>query len=180
MGSLPWFRPLRADDDAVAAVAAGDVLLLLFVAAGARAAVVAVAASGATAVDLDAVTLAGDAVALTGAAAAVGGGSAVAGERRVGRRAVGAVGQAGAGGRDGRGGEVADDVLIVDVGTSEAGSKLLDVVIAVLSVEDVLGSVGRHGLGRNDLRDGKGATLGDVKSERAALGGSVLLGRVLG
>ncbi|PSD72296.1 hypothetical protein C7G56_18600 [Acinetobacter baumannii] len=172
---------LRTHDHAVAAGALGDVLLLGLVAAGAGALRVAVTASGTTTVDLDTVALASDAVALAGAVTAVGAGCAVAGERRVGRRAVGAVGQAGSGRRDGRAGEVGDELLLVDTGTAEAGGELLNgVLVAVVSIEDVTGGMRRDWLGCLDLRGGERTALGDVNGEGAALGRSVLGVLVLG
>lgn len=148
-------------------MAAGLVLLLLVL--GVARAVGAVAAAGTTAVELDAVALAGDAVALAGAGGAVGVGGAVAGERGRGRRAVGAVGQGAAGGGDGRGAEVGEDVLVIDAGGAEAGGELIDLlVVVVVRVQDVLGRVGRHGLGGLDLRSGQGAALGDLDGEGAA------------
>lgn len=153
-------------------MAAGDGLgLVLAVAVGA----VVVAAAGTTAVELDTVALAGDAVALAGAGAAVGAGGAVAGERGAGAGAVGSVGQGRAGGHGG-GTEVGDDVLlVVETGAAEAGGELLKSL--VLSVEDVLGGVGRHGLGSLDLGGRQGAALGDVGG---AVLGRLVLGGVLG
>lgn len=171
MGPPKGCRSSRADDDAVAARVAGDVVLL--VAAGARALVVAEAAAGAAAVDLDAVALARDAVALAGAAAAVRGGRAVAGERRARRRAVRAVGQAGAGRGDGRAGEVVDVLGILESGAVEASGELVNGLVGEVGIQDVAGGVRGHGLGRDDLGDGQGATLGDVNGQRGALGGSL-------
>jgi len=167
---------LVADDDAVAAGAVGDVLVL---GGGAVRVVVGVAAAGATAVDLDAVTLAGDAVALTGARAAVRGGGAVAGQGRVGRGAVGAVRDAGAGGGGGGGAEVGDDVLLVEASGAEAGGKLLNgLLVAEVGIEDVAGGVGSHGLGSNDLRGRERAALGDVAGALGGAGALVLGGRL--
>lgn len=170
-------RHSSADDHAVAAGAGGDGLVLLVAdVALAVGAVVVVATSGAAAVELDTVALAGDAVSLAGAGAAVGAGGAVAGHGGAGRGAVGAVGQGRAGGGDGRGAEAGDDVVVLETGAAEAGGELLEgLVVVVVGVQDVLGGVGSHGLGGLDLGDGERAALGDVG--RAVARGSV---RVLG
>jgi hypothetical protein len=168
-----------ANNDAVAARAGvGHVDGLVLVAASARGAVVVTATAGATTVDLDTVALAGDAVALAGARAVVGAGGAVAGQGGAGRGAVGAVGQGRARGRHRGRAEVGDDVL-VETGAAEAGCELLDLLlVVVVGVEDVLGGMGRHGLGGLDLGDGQGATLGDVDGKVASVaGGAVLPGR---
>jgi len=82
---------LLTDNDAVAA--RGNLVLGLLVIADVAGTVgaVLIAASGATAVDLDTLALAGDSVALAGARAAVGAGGAVAGDGGAGGGAVGAV-----------------------------------------------------------------------------------------
>lgn len=139
----------------------GGLVLVLGVTVGA----VGVTTSGATTVELDAVALAGDAVSLAGAGAAVRAGGAVAGRGRAG----GAGREGRADGRDGGSAEV----LVVELGGAKAGSELLKSGLVVLSVENVLGGAGRDGLGGLDLRDGKGAALGD-------LGGGRALGRALG
>lgn len=136
-------------------------VLLLGVTVGA----VVVTTSGTTTVELDAVALAGDAVSLAGAGAAVRAGGAVAGRGRAG----GAGREGRADGRDGGGAEV----LVVESSGAEAGSELLKSSLVVLSVENVLGGAGRDGLGGLDLRNGKGAALGDLRRGRA-------LGRALG
>jgi hypothetical protein len=171
---------LDADDDTVAAGAALDVLRLGL---GRRARIL-VAAAGATAVDADAIALAGDAVALAGARRAVRGGGAVAGDRRAGAGAAGAVREAGASRGAVVGTEVVDDVLgvlvlVVDTGLGEAGAQLI-----LVKVDDVAGGVGRHGLGGLDLGDREGAALGDVAGARslgrAGLGRLAARGRGLG
>lgn len=179
-----------SNNDAVAAGAVTDVvgfLLFLFTLVGdARAVGAVVATARTTTVELDALALAGDAVALAGARAAAGVGGAVAGHGRVGGRAVGAVGERRTDRGDGRSAEVGDDVLVVEAGAAEAGSEFSELLVAaVVRVEDVLGGVGRHGLGGLDLRDGQGTALGDVNMQgsTAAAGRLVLLGgrrRLLG
>jgi len=143
-------------NDAVAAGAGGGnslVLILVLAAAGAGVAVVIKATSRSAAVELDTLALASDTVALAGARADVGSGGAVAREGRVGRRAVGAVGQGRTAGGDGRGAEVGDE-LVLNVGAAKAVGKLVKFAIVVVgSIQNVLGSVGRHGLGGLDLGD---------------------------
>lgn len=167
------------DNDSVAAAGVGVdgliVVLLLGLVEDRGAVGVGLTAAGTATVELDALALAGDAVPLTCAGAAVRVGSAVAREGRAGRRGVGAVRERGAGGRHGRGAEVGDD--IVDVSVAKAGAELVNLIlVVVVGVQDVLGRVGRHGLGSLDLRNGQGAALGDVDGQRLARG----LGRGLG
>jgi hypothetical protein len=160
---------LVADD----AVAAGRALVLLILGVGAVLRVV--AAARAATVEEDTLALAGDAVSLAGAGAAVGGGGAVAGELRAGRGAVGAVRDGRAGGGSGR----RDVHVVVETGSAEAGGELVHGLgVVVVGVQDVLGGVGRHGLGGLDLRDGQGAALGDLERERRAgrLGGALAAG----
>lgn len=148
--------PMHLCNDAVAAGAGGGnslVLILVLAAAGAGVAVVIKATSRSAAVELDTLALASDTVALAGARADVGSGGAVAREGRVGRRAVGAVGQGRTAGGDGRGAEVGDE-LVLNVGAAKAVGKLVKFAIVVVgSIQNVLGSVGRHGLGGLDLGD---------------------------
>jgi hypothetical protein len=142
-------------NDAVAAGAGGRdrfVVILILAVAGAGVAVIK-ATSRSAAVELDTLALASDTVALASARADVGPGCAVAREGRVGRRAVGAVGQGRTAGGDWRGAEVGDE-LVLNVGATEAVGKLVKFAIVVVrSIQNVLGSVGRHGLGGLDLRD---------------------------
>lgn len=60
-------------------------------------------------------------------------------------------------------------VVFIDGGRSKASSELFDSLAGVVTVEDVLGGMRSHGLGRLDLRDGERSALGDVDTERCGV-----------
>jgi hypothetical protein len=60
-------------------------------------------------------------------------------------------------------------VVFIDGGGSETGSELFDSLASVVTVEDVLGGMRVHWLGRLDLRDGERSALGDVETERCGI-----------
>jgi hypothetical protein len=134
-----------------------DVLILGVGAAGVG---IVVATDAATAVDLDAVTLAGDAVAL---AAAVGAGVAHGGDGRRGRAA-------GAGRRDGWAGELR--VVIGEIGIGESGSELLNGDGGgEVGLAELTGSIGLGGLGVLDPGGRESTAHGDVGGAALAWAG---------
>jgi hypothetical protein len=60
-------------------------------------------------------------------------------------------------------------VVFIDGGGSKAGSKLFDSLTGVVTIEDVLGGMRSHRLGRLDLRDRERSALGDVEIERSGV-----------
>jgi hypothetical protein len=74
-------------------------------------------------------------------------------------------------------------VVFIDRGGSEAGGELFDSLAGVVTVQDVLGGMRVHWLGRLDLRDGERSALGDVETEssgvatRLTAGGRVVRAR---
>lgn len=156
-----------AHNDAIAACRC-----VLAIIAGALTRVITVPAPRPAAVQTDTLALAGDAVALARAAGAVRVGRAVARHGRVGAGAVGAVRErraaAGAGGRCRQVAEIGGDVLcvvVVQARGAEALGQLVDGAVGIVLVQDVLGRVGRHGLGCLDLRNGQRAALGNVDGQ---------------
>jgi len=125
-------------------VAAGRGWDVLVIGGAARVGVLAVGTAGTTTVQLDAVTGAGDAVAFTGAVTDGRSWGAVSAEG-AGGVAVGAAGKAGANGRWWRAGELV--VVLVDGGSAEAGSELLNSWCTVVGFQDVLGGVWCNWLG---------------------------------
>jgi hypothetical protein len=147
-----------ADNDSVAAGGGGADILILGV--GAAGIGILVATDAATAVDLDAVTLAGDAIAL---AAAVGAGVAHGGDGRRGRAA-------GAGRRDGRAGQLG--VVIREIGIGESGGELVNGDGGgEVGLAELTGSIGLGGLGVLDPRGRESTADGDVGGAALAWAG---------
>lgn len=60
-------------------------------------------------------------------------------------------------------------VIFIDDGGSKAGGEFFDSLTGVVTIEDVLGGMRSHRLGRLDLRDRERSALGDVETERSGV-----------
>jgi len=154
---------LSADDDTVAA---GLLLLVdVLVLGAALVRLVGELAASASAIELDAVTLARDTVALACAAGAT---RADAGWR-------GAAGRARRGERGHVGVGVRVGVFLLGVGVDvlarEVAVELLEGGLVVLRVDDLAGLAGALGLGGDDAAGGDTTALGDVLRSAAGLAG---------
>ena len=156
---------LSADDDTVAT---GLLLLVdVLVLGAALVRLVGELAAGASAVELDAVTLARDSVALACAAGAT--------RADAGRR--GAAGRARRGERGHVGVGVRVGVFLLGVGVDvlarEVAVELLEGGLVVLRVDDLAGLAGALGLGGDDAAGGNTTALGDVLRSAARLAGGL-------